>query len=125
LKSIIPSVEKMAKTATITIAALVTTPAVALLEHEDEHAIGGSDGEQVEQDRLERDDDRAERDEQQHKRETEHERAGRAGSGSEHERQPAEHRDPAVGRAPVPCAGGEVGVLHDDDPPTCGVAVHR
>jgi hypothetical protein len=33
---------------------------VAVLEDPDEHAVGGADREQVEQDRLERDHDRAE-----------------------------------------------------------------
>ena len=39
--------------------------AVAVLEHEDEQAERGAGREQVEQDRLDRDDDRAEGDEQQ------------------------------------------------------------
>ena len=39
--------------------------APAPLEDRDEHAVGGGDGEQVEQDRLERDHDRAEGDEQE------------------------------------------------------------
>ena len=55
--------------------------APAPLEDRDEHAVGGRDREQVEQDRLERDDDRAERDQQEQEREqqdeAEHERCRR------------------------------------------------
>ena len=43
--------------------------APAPLEDGDEHAVGGADREQVEDDRLDRDHDRAERDEQQQERE--------------------------------------------------------
>jgi len=57
---------------------------VALLEDEHENAVGGADGEQVEQDRLDRDDDRAERDEQQQEGESEHE--------CEHDRRVRLHR---------------------------------
>ena len=48
--------------------------AVAVLEDEHEDAVGGADRQQVEDDRLDRDDDRAERDQQQDEREPEHER---------------------------------------------------
>ena len=47
--------------------------APAPLEDRDEHAVGGGDREQVEDDRLERDHDRAERDQQQQEREQQHE----------------------------------------------------
>ena len=43
--------------------------APAPLEERDQHAVGGGHGEQVEQDRLDRDHDRAERDEQEPERE--------------------------------------------------------
>ena len=46
---------------------------VAVLEDEHEQAEGRAGREQVEQDRLDRDDDRAERDEQQQEREAQHE----------------------------------------------------
>jgi hypothetical protein len=45
----------------------------AVLEDQDEHTVGGHDGQQVEQDRLRRDHDRAESDEHQPEREEEHE----------------------------------------------------
>ncbi len=47
---------------------------VAVLEDPDEHAIGGPDGEQVEDDRLDRNHDRAEGQEQQQECESEYER---------------------------------------------------
>ena len=50
------------------------TLAEAVLEDEHEHAVGGGDREQVEQDRLDRDHDRAERDQHQQEREEEDER---------------------------------------------------
>ena len=52
--------------------------APAVLEDHRQHAEGGRDGEQVEQDRLDRDHDRPERDQQQHERHHQHE--------AEHER---------------------------------------
>ena len=47
--------------------------AVALLEDQHEHAVGGADRQQVQHDRLDRDDQRAERDQQEHEREAEDE----------------------------------------------------
>ena len=44
------------------------------LEHQHQQAVGGADGQQVEHDRLDRDDERAERDQQQQERRGEHER---------------------------------------------------
>ena len=55
--------------------------AVAVLEDEHQHAVGGADREQVEDDRLDRDHDRAERDQHQQEREPEDE--------GEDQRQPA------------------------------------
>ena len=69
---------------------------VAVLEDPRDHAVGGADGQQVEHDRLQRDDDAAERDEQQQEREAEHER--------EHERQARVHAVVEVLRA-----GGHAG----------------
>ena len=43
------------------------------LEDEHQDAVGGGDGEQVEHDRLDRDDERAEGEEQDQERECEHE----------------------------------------------------
>ena len=54
--------------------------APAVLEHQDQHAVGSADGEQVEDDRLDRDHDRAERDQHQQERQPEHE--------GEHQRHP-------------------------------------
>ena len=56
--------------------------APAPLEDRDDDAVRGSDGEQVEDDRLHRDHDRAERDEQEHEGEEQHERRRPAASSS-------------------------------------------
>ena len=52
--------------------------AVAVLEDEDEHAVGRADRQQVEDDRLDRHHDRAERDQQQDERQAEHEQRTRS-----------------------------------------------
>ena len=45
----------------------------AVLEHQDQHAVGRGRREQVQDDRLDRDDDRVERHEHQQERQAEHE----------------------------------------------------
>ena len=62
---------------------------VTALEDPDEHAVGGSDRQQVEHDRLDRDHDRAERHQEQQEREPEHE--------DEHERRVRANRRDEVG----------------------------
>ena len=165
LKNSIESVPKIAKTQTITIAALVTTPAVdlipcaiaslgagaaverladpaddedvvvhrepeqdheqqqrhdrvdagggaeaeqplaeAVLEDEHQHAVGGRDREQVEQDRLDRDHERAEGEQHQGEREQEHER--------EHERQL--RLDLAGGVLPLGGEPGDAGLARSE-----------
>ena len=69
--------------------------AVAVLEDQHEHAVGGADRQQVERDRLDRHHDRAERDQQQHEREAEHE--------AEHDRRPRDQDvDEVLGPAVTP-----------------------
>ena len=73
--------------------------APAFLEHQGQHPVGRAHGEQVEDDRLDRDHDRAERDQHQHEREPEDER--------EHERHPLGEQVAEVARL-----GGATGDPH-------------